>query len=425
MLTAEARAAGRPVRWAFPAWLAPQVRAVRALGRLYAQDRSCPKCIAPEAGMLLHALARDAAPRLTLEIGCYLGVSTIWLAAGTPSYPERSVRSIDTYGPGRRATCFEAPRRLLRRQRARRNIRRAGLTQRVRVDAGDADALVAAVRRALPGQCADLVFIDGDHTLAGVAADLRAVEPLLGRGSRVILHDVFEDQSGCAGPRRLLDDLAAHAEGGYEHCDLYTAPRNFGMAVMRRLDGPERGEERAARETASAAVDLAFALGRNLRPRTAAWLARPGQELAAMAGAMALKGADPLHCRDDAASPQPMLYAVGAAGQLRAGARYDGLLALERIDSIAVCHEPSLDAIAAGIARHGGGVDLLVVDEAVLGAASALHEALLAQLNTGGFIWNISGRTADTTSARQATARAGVIMRWCRLDSCDLGQRIA
>jgi cephalosporin hydroxylase len=78
-------------------------------------------------------------------------------------------------------------------------------------------------------------FIDGDHTPAGVLRDFRALEPALATGGYVLLHDTIPAQCNHHGPRRLLDTLHENAVGRYEVCELWSAPLNYGLALLRRV----------------------------------------------------------------------------------------------------------------------------------------------------------------------------------------------
>ena len=71
-------------------------------------------------------------------------------------------------------------------------------------------------------------------TIPGVLEDLWAIEPILNTGGYICLHDTFPEQCGDhAGPRHILDHLREVAQGAYELCELYTAPLNYGMALLR------------------------------------------------------------------------------------------------------------------------------------------------------------------------------------------------
>lgn len=52
---------------------------------------------------------------------------------------------------------------------------------------------IARVRETLAGRPIDVLFIDGDHTYAGVKADLEAYAPLVRPGGLIAMHDIVPD----------------------------------------------------------------------------------------------------------------------------------------------------------------------------------------------------------------------------------------
>src|SRR3954467_10016563 len=70
-----------PRRWEFQAFLDASVPWVGALRDLYAWPLSFPASISPEAGLLLHSLVRNIRPRMVVEVGSFIGASTIWMAS--------------------------------------------------------------------------------------------------------------------------------------------------------------------------------------------------------------------------------------------------------------------------------------------------------------------------------------------------------
>jgi hypothetical protein len=51
----------------------------------------------------------------------------------------------------------------------------------------------------------------------------------------VLLHDVFPSECNWTGPRWLVDHIEAVAAGKYQFCDIYTAPLNYGVTLLRRV----------------------------------------------------------------------------------------------------------------------------------------------------------------------------------------------
>src|SRR3989442_4223552 len=70
-----------PRTWEFPAYLGADLPWLRTLRDLYAGPYAFPASIAPEAGLFLFALVRNLRPRTVVEVGSFIGISTIWIAA--------------------------------------------------------------------------------------------------------------------------------------------------------------------------------------------------------------------------------------------------------------------------------------------------------------------------------------------------------
>jgi len=127
--------------------------------------------LVPEDVFKLYELAHAAAGPI-LEIGTYHGRSTVAMAlaledAGNPA----PLVSLDV-DPGALAVAGE-------------NARRKGVGGRITFVRGS----VAAFFRAASGFVPAVVFVDGDHSAAGAARDLRALEPHVADGGLLFLHD--------------------------------------------------------------------------------------------------------------------------------------------------------------------------------------------------------------------------------------------
>ena len=252
-----------PTAWTIPAILDnPTIPWVRALGELYANPISFPSSMSPEAGLLLHSLVRNIRPRTVVEIGTFVGVSTIWMAAALEDASRDPGRAPVAAGEREGIIhCFDLFRTIQKdtwRETelsgdvmafVRGNLERAGLLHRVEFHPGFSAKELANCRDLLRGPNADpaappqkrpggvdFALVDGDHTVKGVLADLAALEPVLNPGGYILLHDTFPEQCGDHfGPRHALDHLSSTLGGLYESCELYTAPLNYGMALLRRI----------------------------------------------------------------------------------------------------------------------------------------------------------------------------------------------
>lgn len=88
-----------------------------------------------------------------------------------------------------------------------------------------------AVERALAGQAADFLFIDGDHSYEGVARDFTVYRPLVRSGGVIGIHDI----AACrllgavetAGVERFWNELVSAQP---ENCTSFV--RNFGIGVF-------------------------------------------------------------------------------------------------------------------------------------------------------------------------------------------------
>jgi predicted O-methyltransferase YrrM len=252
-----------PKAWNFPAYLDASIPWVRTLKDLYASPLTFPASMSPEAGLFLHALVRNTRPRTLIEIGTFLGVSTIWMAsaleaaANDPPHAPTSpgqlhglIHCFDDFtpippGPWRDEKMPDRP----RDQIVMEHLARAALAHRAKLHPGNSSQTIKAhaaeLRAPAPTNAAtpaphtagiDFALIDGDHATPGALEDLWAVEPLLNTGGYIVLHDIYPEQCGDhQGPRHIIDHILSVAHGLYELCEVYTAPLNYGMAVLRRV----------------------------------------------------------------------------------------------------------------------------------------------------------------------------------------------
>jgi len=262
--------ADHPTAWAFPPYLdAQNCRWLGVLKELYSTPMAFPASISPEAGLMLFSLVRNLRPRVVVEVGTFIGISTIWVAAAleesaadpgrAPGPTQGIIHAFDDLGPMGKGPWRDAEFTQSRQPVVQESLDRAGLAHRVVLHPGDSSIQIRAFRDQLRGQLnalsapwgkpfvgtaggtgaiggVDLALIDGNHSVEGVLQDLWAVEPVLNTGGYILLHDTFPEQCGDhLGPRHILDNIKSVAQGLYEVCELYTAPLNYGMALLRRI----------------------------------------------------------------------------------------------------------------------------------------------------------------------------------------------
>ena len=168
--------------------LRQQVRIARTPRHLRPAMRLPGMVSIPEA-VLLHDLARDVTDGAIVEVGCYRGRSTVALSIGSKTGHQAPIFSLDphetytgvnggTFGPQDRAAFFSA-------------MLRTGSYQNVRL-------INLSSEEVTPGwtHAVGLLWLDGDHSAAGVRRDFGCWWPFLLPGSIVAFDDSRDEASG-------------------------------------------------------------------------------------------------------------------------------------------------------------------------------------------------------------------------------------
>ncbi len=227
-----------PRSWTWPSYLSPDASPwLRVLHDLYSSPFSFPSSLAPESGLLVHSIVRNHRPKLVIETGSFIGVSTLWIAAALKENGDGGVvHAFDDFGPIEPGPWREVAMPTGRLEFVANNIARAGLADHVVFHPGNSSFEIRAAHDEIKRDGgAQLAFLDADHGVIGVWQDFWATEPLLNTGALVMLHDTFPDYCGYDGPRHLLDHVNQQAAGVYEKLDLYLAPMNYGLGLIRRV----------------------------------------------------------------------------------------------------------------------------------------------------------------------------------------------
>ena len=204
-----------------------------AIARLESSPGAFPSSVNPIIGRLLHDLTRCLRPRVVVEIGCYVGYSTLCIAQALRENGPGHIHAFDLFldkpdyvspitGQGGDAL-----------EMCHRHVEEADLADRVTFHKGDSST---RVREFFSGKGVpiDLAFIDGDHTIRGCRKDWLAVEPHLSEGAVVCLHDTFPRNCHWMGPHHLLKELVGESIDAYQAINLPT-PEGFGVAFAQRI----------------------------------------------------------------------------------------------------------------------------------------------------------------------------------------------
>lgn len=242
--------AHHPEKWEWPGWLSgSQSPWLRTLERLYGLPAAFPAAMSPETGLLLFSLVRNIRPRTVIEVGSFIGVSTIWMAAALEEIGDAfaesgdekervgALVSIDTFDPLPETQWRKASIAGNRQELVQSHIDEAGLTHRVHLEKGISWDVLPRIRPQLRQTGGvQLALLDGDHSAEGLRKDLIALEPVLATGGYVIVHDTIPERcGGHVGGRHLLEHINSFAAGLYESVEIYLSPMNYGIGLFRRM----------------------------------------------------------------------------------------------------------------------------------------------------------------------------------------------
>jgi predicted O-methyltransferase YrrM len=163
-----------------------------------------------EARFLFSAARLITPPNVIVEIGAWHGKSTVLLCRGSLAGHRAAVLSFDLFEIG--GADADRYRRHAGKERHayldiwRRNVARAGGLGLARPIVGcsweNADQVPAPI---------GLLFVDGDHTTAGVSRDWEAFSPRLADKAIVMFHDYYDERTGV---RQAVDGLSAGWKAG-------------------------------------------------------------------------------------------------------------------------------------------------------------------------------------------------------------------
>lgn len=222
-----------PHEWALSQWLATSPLAWAAsLREMYAHPMAFPGSLSPAAGEMLRALIYNIAPHYVMEIGSLMGISTVWIASALQELEQGQLQTIDLFEdlpPNHFCSSWlRNPLEYIRQQ-----LTKADLNQFVELYRGDSKIIAPQIAEKMNGKI-DFLFIDGDHTPQGCYLDFMLMEKFVSTGGYILFHDIFPEWSGWEGPGFVVEHYIKN-NSRFELCPIYTAPLNFGFALVRKL----------------------------------------------------------------------------------------------------------------------------------------------------------------------------------------------
>lgn len=219
--------------WDLPKWfLSADDPVMSTLKEMYGQEVSFPAALPPSQGRILRNLILEHQPQNVVEIGCYIGISSLWIGSALHQIGRGHLFGVDMFvdKEPRPPYCWDYLRSPL--DFARRHAEKAGLNgiiDFVQSKSGVFGENFPSYTR----EKIDFLFIDGDHRVGGCIDDLISFYPHIKEGGHILLHDTNPKLCGWHGPRYLLDHYFNHSPL-FEVTEIDTEP-NYGMALITKL----------------------------------------------------------------------------------------------------------------------------------------------------------------------------------------------
>jgi len=205
----------------------------RALVGMYGEKSTYPAALSPDQGAFLKNLVLNINPCTVVEIGCYTGGSTVWIASGLEQLGgEGTIHSVDLFNEIFPFPPFHYEYLPDSLAAARELVASAQLAERVQFYKMDSKRMGMQVGKRLRAPI-DLLFIDGDHSIQGCLADFLLFYPHVATGGYVVMHDIYPKYSGHEGPRYVINHCVRNSLST-EILEVKTYPENRGMAVIRK-----------------------------------------------------------------------------------------------------------------------------------------------------------------------------------------------
>lgn len=193
---------------------------------------SHPASVNIDVANFYYALTKMIRPLLVVEIGCFIGFSTLHFAQALREQGFGKMISIDAFDWD-----VDAGQGMENRQNvALRFWQKAQLKGIVTYVKGYSTDVYPQIESEIKNKI-DLLYIDGDHSINGVFKDLNTYYNDVRVGGLIILHDIYPVMCGEYGPRTLIDHLKSTRliPNKMELVELPTRD-GFGISVLRKTD---------------------------------------------------------------------------------------------------------------------------------------------------------------------------------------------
>lgn len=194
---------------------------------------SHPASVNVDVANAYYSMTKMWRPNLVVEIGCFIGFSSLHIAQAVKDQGFGRMISIDAFDWEVDAGCGMENRQIV----AERYRKKAGLEDVLTYVKGYSTAVYPQLRSEIEHKI-DLLFIDGDHSVNGVVADFNTYYQDVRVGGYIVLHDIYPEMCGCDGPRGMIDVLKLRCliPSRIELVEMQTQD-GFGIAILRKVSG--------------------------------------------------------------------------------------------------------------------------------------------------------------------------------------------
>ena len=193
---------------------------------------SHPASVNIDVANLYYSFTKMVRPLLVVEIGCFIGFSTLHFAQALREQEFGRIISIDAFDWDVDAGKGEQN----RQEVAEFYRKKSQLEDVITYIKGYSGEVHAELAKDIEKQI-DLLYIDGDHSVKGAFEDFNTYYDDVRVGGYLILHDIFPSMCGVNGPRVLIDALkkAGQVPKNLDLIEMQTRD-GFGISILRKLN---------------------------------------------------------------------------------------------------------------------------------------------------------------------------------------------
>lgn len=224
--------------WNIPPWLLKNSEGWgKTLVAMYGEEVAFPASLPPNQGKIVYDLIYDAAPKTVVEIGCFIGISSIWIASALQKLAGGHLHSVDMFLPKLPWPPFHWGFLSNPLELAQKSAKDSNLEHYVTFYSSKSGQFGKNLKGYITSPI-DFLFIDGDHSVLGCLDDFITFYPYVCEGGFILLHDIYPKNCGHKGPRYLIDHFL-NDPSLFQVTEIETEP-NYGMALIKKLKDSQR-----------------------------------------------------------------------------------------------------------------------------------------------------------------------------------------